>query len=355
MLQMDKYLNINFLMIAIEFLAFLLFSSVSVLFIKDVWINFKSKMTSMSWQESPIIEHPVLLISFEDFNKHDYGFSVNISYKIFGDESTFHLLQMGNNTVPGLGKENIHLDKLTGTYLISSNNTQHQKGEIRAIRIEFSDRSRKTLPSKVHVTFSSNPNFFGIDAPRWWDGEPLDFKVGLSHMASFTIKPKQYIYLESTSKCSQNSSYEQWGMIYMELVKNNCQKSCKDVVLPQMFDSIPLCTDVRDINCARSQFEKANTKFLASESYYGKCNIIEYVGRTEFDVKKDNLKHASVIEYTFKQPETMTVQTEFLVYDITTLIGSIGGTLGMCIGFSFTNVVSWILDQFKALWINRRN
>ena len=31
---------------------------------------------------------------------------------------------------------------------------------------------------------------------------------------------------------------------------------------------------------------------------------------------------------------------EYLIFDIIGMIGSVGGTLGMCIGFSFTNVIT---------------
>ena len=34
---------------------------------------------------------------------------------------------------------------------------------------------------------------------------------------------------------------------------------------------------------------------------------------------------------------------EYWVYDMTSMIGSVGGTLGMCIGFSFTGVLSSFL------------
>ena len=34
---------------------------------------------------------------------------------------------------------------------------------------------------------------------------------------------------------------------------------------------------------------------------------------------------------------------EYLIYDMTSMIGSVGGTLGLCIGFSFTGVFSKFL------------
>ena len=40
---------------------------------------------------------------------------------------------------------------------------------------------------------------------------------------------------------------------------------------------------------------------------------------------------------------------EYLVVDIITVIGSVGGTLGMCIGFSFTNMISFLMNILQRL------
>ena len=43
------------------------------------------------------------------------------------------------------------------------------------------------------------------------------------------------------------------------------------------------------------------------------------------------------------------VYEEYLVYDAIDMIGSVGGTLGMFIGFSMTGVISWIFIYFKSM------
>ena len=39
-----------------------------------------------------------------------------------------------------------------------------------------------------------------------------------------------------------------------------------------------------------------------------------------------------------------TVYEEYLIYDAISMIGSVGGTLGMCIGFSFTGIISFLMN-----------
>ena len=38
---------------------------------------------------------------------------------------------------------------------------------------------------------------------------------------------------------------------------------------------------------------------------------------------------------------------EYLIYDTIGMIGSVGGTLGMCIGFSFSNVLTNIINMIQ--------
>ena len=42
-----------------------------------------------------------------------------------------------------------------------------------------------------------------------------------------------------------------------------------------------------------------------------------------------------------------TIHEEYLIYDAVNMIGSIGGTLGMCIGFCFTGVASFLISLLQ--------
>ena len=45
--------------------------------------------------------------------------------------------------------------------------------------------------------------------------------------------------------------------------------------------------------------------------------------------------------------EQAIVNTEYLICDLNSMIGSIGGTLGLFIGFSFSNIISFAISQLK--------
>ena len=48
------------------------------------------------------------------------------------------------------------------------------------------------------------------------------------------------------------------------------------------------------------------------------------------------------------ETDTVAVKEEYVIYDMLQLIGAIGGTLGLCIGFSFKEVYSLILCNLQA-------
>ena len=56
--------------------------------------------------------------------------------------------------------------------------------------------------------------------------------------------------------------------------------------------------------------------------------------------------HFKLIYY-FGSPEYTKVFEEYLIMNEMGLIGNVGGTLGMFIGFSFTGVIAFIISFFK--------
>ena len=46
----------------------------------------------------------------------------------------------------------------------------------------------------------------------------------------------------------------------------------------------------------------------------------------------------------FANPGKVTVNTEYLLYDFISTLGNVGGTLGLFIGFSFSGLISYVLN-----------
>ena len=100
-----------------------------------------------------------------------------------------------------------------------------------------------------------------------------------------------------------------------------------------------------DLDCI-DKFLSANYKdFKAKVGFKKPCNVLEYDGVTMAD--KTFEKGQYWISYRFAQPERINEFKERLVFDSLGLIAYVGGTLGMCIGFSFIGTISNGLDLIK--------
>ena len=62
--------------------------------------------------------------------------------------------------------------------------------------------------------------------------------------------------------------------------------------------------------------------------------------------------NASYVKYQFDAPLYAKVYEEYIIVDAIGMIGSVGGTLGLFIGFSFSNVIN-VLIGYLQLFLNK--
>ena len=58
------------------------------------------------------------------------------------------------------------------------------------------------------------------------------------------------------------------------------------------------------------------------------------------------MNNSVVLQYRFAKEE-MDIKQEYLIYDTITMIGSVGGTLGLFIGFSIFTCISSIIEKME--------
>ena len=75
------------------------------------------------------------------------------------------------------------------------------------------------------------------------------------------------------------------------------------------------------------------------------CNILEYQGQTEI---KDKIIPGKIQISLSLSSDEVKVQEEYLIYNEVDLVGIIGGTLGLFIGFSFFDIVNDMRVAFES-------
>ena len=82
------------------------------------------------------------------------------------------------------------------------------------------------------------------------------------------------------------------------------------------------------------------------------CENVQYSGKSTFllpTTANDTYYRKYALVFANKK---ITVEEEYLIMDFTGLIGAVGGTLGLFIGFSFKDITSLFIDGLK--WIFKK-
>ena len=82
------------------------------------------------------------------------------------------------------------------------------------------------------------------------------------------------------------------------------------------------------------------------------CTVLRY--NVEETTYEDFVNENKVeFDMVFAQPAKVNVKEEYLIYDLISFVGVIGGTMGLCIGFSFRDCAKWGLTYVEkaVVWM----
>ena len=113
-------------------------------------------------------------------------------------------------------------------------------------------------------------------------------------------------------------------------------------------DTFPLCTEQ-----VLQNFKKALAFEDLLETCSKACTTFQYTGELTTILKGFiNNSREVVIGYWFNYRGEIEVLEEYLIYEITSVIGSIGGTLGLFVGFSFFDISAKLIHIFEDYFLN---
>ena len=160
-------------------------------------------------------------------------------------------------------------------------------------------------------------------------------------------------HLEKESKCGLQSFYECFANLIKSSEFKNRTKKCLPESLWRLgsignvdISDVPLCQneEERKDSWDHLYFDLLNNNEECPES----CISREYTGKVDYEQPKvDTHKFEMMIR--FARPFKMTTFEEYLLYDFGEMVGTVGGTLGLFIGFSFYDVILKITNYLNML------
>ena len=212
------------------------------------------------------------------------------------------------------------------------------------------------LQVSVFFYLTSFENSLGHIFYKWNDGEQLKYKIGINSRLHIQIQPEKYRYLEQTSKCHDEPFYD---CIASALDEFDYQGLCNEKCIPDVFGfgrnyTSPFCKIQKDDYCARDTITKKIVYKTFESTCQKACTALQYSGdfmaitsvAPVIGVKINESKHELYYEFSNSESKCKVFE-EYLIYDTMGMIGSVGGTLGMFIGFSITGVISSAIDYLR--------
>ena len=215
------------------------------------------------------------------------------------------------------------------------------------------DKDLQDKPNKVGITITSKNNLLGIVRTSWVEGSFVDLSLDLKRpiRAVANLYEYQWHFLSSPPHCDQRLHYECLGIKMLEnkhFHNNQCPKICLPLVFLNIKEfvsneTIPLCQTGNENRCMAFMIfdvlREASTQCMKS------CHLLEYEEKVKYHPTAWPTSHA---EISFKFPDmTSRIHQEYLIYDWIGMIGSIGGSLGLFLGFSFLDVIFLMIDTLQ--------
>ena len=352
----------------IEWILYFALCALSIFFIiqGEVFHKFLAQKTDFTQSEENITSRPMIFSRLSDPFGDDYleaklGTNYNISYWVYfrSTKKSYEViaeLKVGNNYYKiedenhdGLLQVSVNPDN---SIIIASLD-----------KIDNSEDLVKTFHS-IHYTFDESIiNSDLVVRMSFFSGNYLGTDYDVSQYIEF-LKPKDRTIIELSQekslhlnlpnhKCRSQSYFEDMIQKFDSADFSKCPRKCRPMEKDFGLDHhlavhIDKCKSELENECSRKILIACEKKIIIKP-----CKKLFYLGNVirQSQTKSQN---TSRLWYHFSPPGNLIVHEEYLVFDMISLISSVGGTLGFFIGFSFTNLVKYAMTFLKQLF-NKTN
>jgi len=279
-------------------------------------------------------------------------------------------LQEGNND---FGNETITLQKMQFCLSVTSKPNgpyQHETEQIRYIKIALPNEYNM-LSMTLHVHFTSEEKSFAVDNNfTRFEGDEYEMKLRMRQLPGgnkeellgfVQLDTTITKYIKEKAGCREESLWKLIEPSFVTSVKKNCgANACLPNGFPFTNINLRTCANFSEYDCPTNQLK--NVLKTNKNANVIPCTKLEYSGNHQIypidaflqivpEILQDNYepgKQHYLVQYTFKQPETTTLNEEYYVVQTLDLIGVVGGTLGLFVEFTFYGLLSFLLNLIQS-------
>ena len=197
---------------------------------------------------------------------------------------------------------------------------------------------------------TSPSDVYGIVFDHWNDQEPFQDTLEFGNLYNIKFKKSIRNFYFCDPETAPRSYYDCYAQLMSYADATNCPKNCISSRTSQGY--LPLMKDLSKLkNCTSTEqlcVEKDvhnSIQFKDDTNCPMPCNLTTFTAKLEY--KDYGLEKSSQILNLFitYPSSSIIVYEEYPIYDFRGMLGSVGGSLGICVGFSIFDVLSRIVDK----------
>ena len=232
------------------------------------------------------------------------------------------------------------LTKYGNYYKISANLINVKDPYMASVKIDFNEKIPNNKLPDIEVSFSTESAAYGVTMWDWLDGDRISVTPVIGYQDVF-IRPQKIVKLNNCEE--YQTFYECFDKELQAQDYSHCPRKCSAV--STISNSIPICKTTEEFICAYEIAKKVKNSALCqhkcSKTHYKLSKSIYTENTTSANAKRN-------VQINYLIPlKDMTIQKEYLIHDFGGMLGSIGGTLGMFISFSFLGVISSLMEYLQ--------
>ena len=346
---------------AFRLMIYLLLFSLGVLFIHQgkVWERYAQRKTNFAIYTEPFSELPTITSYIQT-----YGLKLGADFNL-----TFQALRSGalnSSTKPtqltASGIYQVPAEESYEPFKIAFENNLYGDGAFKItpvispevslyhigdLAVTYTFSNANTLNSeRLIITLSLTPEnnsiagSFVIGKTKVYDGKKSTYQGKMGQTSKLVYAATKYINIDIDGCRDQPFNELLFHKISDEI--KNCTRPCriKDNYghkLNSILSHLPICKDEFEKSCFLSVAKRAHQGIHSTP-----CTRLEYTWlETQDFLAEQNCKMTFILQ--MGSPKRVSVNEEYLIYDFVAMISAIGGTLGLCIGFSFFDFCDLIL------------
>ena len=333
---------------------------------REVWDQYSSYDSNFKRSKEPVADGPTMVINFWPAKnigtgkEFEFRKDFTLSFSINGRSDKKNLdkgiviYEISDTMNIEVKYEELMFpsDRFVKSYHKISSDFK-SKSEWAEISVQFNNSILpKNLPT-VNIHITSEKNAYGRYGDDYFEGQEILFIGQVGKELWIKLQPEKYLFLDKSknpkSNCKQNVSfYDSFDTLLMGEISKKCPMGCLPYI--SINSCNPMCKTEQELTCAHAVFYKVKSNDSFLQKCTKSCNITSYNPTYEWEGNWNTLEgeksHEFVLYYALAKNEIFTYK-EYLIQDFMSMIGSIGGTLGLFIGFSCSNVIRIMIYQFQ--------